>query len=77
MMPLAPILAGDRLALHQLTKEAMGVTGKEMTYAQAEILAEWAREQGTKGLIHGPHKPPVDFPHAHIDTFNHIPICPK
>lgn len=76
-MPLSPAMAGERRALHDLTKEAMGLTGKEMTRADAEILAEWAREQGTKGLIHGPHGPPVDFAHAHIDTFNHIPICDK
>ncbi len=71
---LSPELVAERTALHELTKEAMGVTGKELTRADAEILTEWAREYGTKGRIDPPHEPPIDFPHAHIDKFNHVPI---
>jgi hypothetical protein len=46
-----------------------------LTTTEAEILTEWSREQGTKGMIHGPHAPPVNFPYAHVGSLNHLPVC--
>jgi hypothetical protein len=67
-MALAPGILAERAALHALTKEAIEKGGGSLTRAQAEALTEWARQQGTKGLIHGPHKPPVDFAHRNLST---------
>jgi len=65
------VTSAERIALSQLTTEA---AARGMTKAEATTLTEWARELGTKGMIHGPHEAPVDFPHAHIGGQNHIPI---
>ena len=73
---LSPAQIAERTALHQLLKEALKNGGGKLSSKDAQGLKDLARGIGTKGEIHGPHEAPVDFPHAHIDSKDHIPICP-